>query len=193
MIQESNAREKVARKHYFHTMFSSEGNILIFAIILTFIIFGGLIGGYILHDWVTMTPENWKGVIVMRFVLHLVGVLPFILLLGGLMESFWKGALIGVAILAVMNFNPILDLVKGPIEIDQIEPEEWVREEYNNPSSDVDFSTHEVPMIRLEQNGRSIMLTKERWDKLVANCDGENPIHFIGLEYLEVELEWSCD
>lgn len=113
--------------------------------------------------------------------------------MGMLWESVWKAIVLGMVLLAVMNYYPIMDLVKGPIVIDQPQPEKWVREEYNHPSSDVDFSTHEVPMIRLEQGGRSIMMTEDRWERVLGNCEGQIPAQFVGLEYLEVELEWKCD
>lgn len=173
-------------------MFDSGRNVLIFSIVLAFVIIGSIVEGYILYEQVTMTLDNWQGIITFRLLLHLIGIFPLLYLIGKLTETLWKPVVTGILLLAAMNYNPILDLVYGPIVIEHIEPQEWVREEFANPSSDVDFSTREVPMIRLEQNGRAIMLTKERWEGMISNCNGEMPLRFVGLEYLEVELEWGC-
>lgn len=174
-------------------MFDSERNVLVFSIFMAFLIIGSIVEGYIIHDQIIMTPDNWQGIIIFRFFLHLIGIAPVLYLMGMLWESVWKAIVLGMVLLAVMNYYPIMDLVKGPIIIDQPQPEKWVREEYNHPSSDVDFSTHEVPMIRLEQGGRSIMMTEDRWERVLGNCEGQIPAQFVGLEYLEVELEWKCD
>lgn len=173
-------------------MFDSERNVVIFSTVLAFVIIGSIVEGYILHDQVTMTTENWRGVIIGRFFFHLIGTLPLWLLVGHLTESYWKPVLLGGVVLTLMNVNPVLDLIYGPNVLNEPEIEHWVREEYNHPSSDVDFSTHEVPMIRLVDGERSVMLTERRWEEVISTCDGQTPVRFVGLEHLEVELEWTC-
>lgn len=173
-------------------MFDSGKNVLIFAILLALLIFGAILEGYFLVEQVTLTPNNWKGIIILRLGLHLLGTLPLWILIGGLTESIWKPTLIGGITIALMNINPLRDLWDGPLVIEHIQPEEWYREEYNNPSSDVDFSTHKVPMIRLEQNGRAIFLTEERWQSILATCNNQLPLRLTGLQHLEVQLECTC-
>ncbi|TNF46232.1 MAG: hypothetical protein EP305_11750 [Bacteroidetes bacterium] len=173
-------------------MFNSDRNVLLLSILVAFLIFGGILEGYFFLEQIELTPQNWIWMIVIRLCFHTMGILPLWLLMGYLWRSAWKAVVLGLINLALMNVYPICDLVYGPIVIDHPKPETWVREEYNNLSSEYDFTTHEVPMIRLEQGKRSILMTDDRWNAIVARCGGQIPNRFVGLEYLELELENEC-
>lgn len=173
-------------------MFDSDRNVLLFSTFVAIVIIGSIVEGYLLHDQVTMTLDNWQSIIIGRLFLHLIGILPFLIFIGMMMESMWKSVAIGIVLLTAMNYNPIRDLLQGPIHLKDYKIEHWSREVYNHPSSDVDFSTHDVPMIKLIEKDKSVLLTEDRWNGIIENCNGQQPISYTGLEHLEVELEWEC-
>jgi hypothetical protein len=170
--------------------------ILLVSIILGIMVFAGILGGYIYSDLAIYAENNWSAILWRRIALQAVGICAFSGIFMVLTPWRIRSFLISSVIIAVLNMNPIRDLISGPYQIESLEFTRVYKEEYTNLASDFDFTTRQVFFTKissaLKKNGHHILIPEEDWKNVVKSCNDKPPVSVIGLRNMEKILAWKC-
>ena len=158
----------------------------------------GLFCGYLLTALAPMTVSNWAVIAALRVAWQLGGAVWCATILRRAFDSGLRLSLaMGVGAGLLLCYNPVLDLIRGPLDIwgqlvdATVTHDTFVRPLGSNKSIRA--------RVGVEVNGETALdiepvgLQANRWQDLYDGCgDPASPVHIVALRHLDVVLALSC-
>lgn len=158
----------------------------------------GLFCGYLLTALAPMTVSNWAVIALVRVVWQLGGAVWCAIILGRAFDTgLWMSIAMGILGGLLLCYNPVLDLIRGPLDIEgQLVDATVTRGTFVRPLG----SNKSIrARVCVEVNGETALdiepagLQANRWQDLYAACgDPAGPVHIVALRHLDVVLALRC-
>ena len=154
--------------------------------------------GYLLTALAPMTVSNWAVIASLRVAWQIGGAVWCAIILGRAFDTgLWMSLAMGCGAGLLLCYNPVLDLIRGPLDIEGLFVDATVT--HGTFVRPLGSNKSIRARVGVEVNGETALdiepvgLQANRWQDLYAGCgDPAGRVHIVALRHLDVVLTLSC-